>query len=66
MGAGNGNIVGIMINNLPDKANISIAMSVESGYVLVMYMPYDKNKTRSIADEDIMKSEMKELFNNMK
>lgn len=66
VGAGNGYIVGIMINNLPDKANMSIAMSVESGYVLVMYMPYDKNKTRSIADEDIMKSEMKELFNNMK
>lgn len=63
VGAGMGDIVGLMLNNLPSKATMSIGMGAESGYVLVMYMPYDKKKTRSIIEEDIMKNEMKELFN---
>lgn len=66
VGAGSGDIVGLMLNNQPNKATMSIAMSVESEYVLVIYMPYKKNKTRSTTEENITVNRMKELFNNMK
>lgn len=66
VGAGIGNIAGAMINNLPDKATMGITMSVESGYVLVLYIPYNKNKTRSTIEEDIMKNKMKRLFDSIK
>ena len=66
VGAGTGNVVGAMINNLPDKATMGITMSVESGYVLVLYMPYNKDKTRSIIDEDIVKNKMRILFDSTK
>lgn len=66
IGAGVGDIAGVMINNLPNKANMGITMSAESGYALVMYMPYKKDKTRSVIEKDIMTNEMKELFNSTK
>lgn len=66
VGAGVGNIAGAMINNLPNKATMGITMSVESGYVLVLYMPYNKNKNRSIVEEDVIKNKMKKLFENTK
>lgn len=66
IGAGVEGFAGIMINNLPNKASMGITMSVESGYVLVMYIPYDKNKTRSIIEEDITKNEMKKIFESTK
>ncbi len=64
VGAGSGDIVGLMLNDLPNKATMSIAMSIESGYVLVIYMPYEKNKSRGISKEDITKTKMMELFAN--
>lgn len=64
IGSGSGDIVGLMLNELPSKATMSIAMSIESSYVLVAYMPYNKDKTRSIEDNKIIINKMKELYKN--
>lgn len=61
--AGNGDIVGLMLNNLPNKADMSIAMGVKTGYVLVTYMPYDKKATsRSNAEKDRIAEELEKIF----
>lgn len=62
---GTRNVVGIMLNNLPDLATMSVAIGVEPEYALVGYMPYSRNKTRSITEGDMMKK-LKELFESTK
>lgn len=59
---GSGNIAGIMLNNLPDLATMSVTIGVESEYALVAYMPYSRTKTRSISEDDITMNKLKELF----
>lgn len=63
---GSGNIVGIMLNNIPDLATMSVAIGVEERYAIVMYTAYDRSKTRSVVEEGIMIDKMKELFNRLK
>lgn len=61
--AGSGNIIGLMLNNLPSKANMSISMGVDAGNVTVIYAPYKSSTNRSsIVEQDIIANELKELL----
>jgi hypothetical protein len=58
----NEDAVGIMLNNLPEKANMGVVETVEDGYVMVMYLPYDPTDTRSVDNHEAEKLKLQMLF----
>ena len=57
--AGEDGFEGVMINNVPSKATVRVAISVQSSYCLIIYIPYTSSRSASDREDYIEKQTKK-------